>query len=523
MIRIRPFHTVAFLVGALFLRAQPVVPAGGTVNAADYSRRVAPGSYITIFGERLAPRFEHAQVTPLPLELLGTRVEVTDGVAARQLPLWYVSPTQVAGQLYYDLGSPVGVRVVTPQGSSGWDTIVLVPHAPAFYTYNEAGGGRAILLHTDGTLVTRQNPLKPGEWVSLYGNSLGAVEPPSPAGRAAGDGSVGNPLSLVSGAVSVEIEGRPSEVSFAGLAPYYPGLYQVNLFTPYYDVIGDLAIAMRVQNAESIAPVSVPVVPNGFYFLLGGGKFPEGQTRNALPVPGSAVCFLHNMREVWGENGYRAWTHRAEVGPEFVACSGLALTLKQGDAIVYDNNGIEDGSGRFYYDNSGGAVLDREKPGLWEWFSMSNQFHAIFAGYFRLTRTVTVDQIIGYFDSNGSFELPFDPGNVYNKFRMNIWSMGPDGHPAVPSFAGDVFTTDAAPGRFEYSPTGVRRIFRDGANDEIYRMVFLPDEPLTLPAGEYWFGHDTAVPHGAESPLVSGSRAARAVRVRPSGNIRFGR
>ena len=61
--------------------AQPVVPPGSAVNAADYSRRIAPGSYIVIFGQELAPRTEAASALPLPTRLQGTSVEVTDGSA----------------------------------------------------------------------------------------------------------------------------------------------------------------------------------------------------------------------------------------------------------------------------------------------------------------------------------------------------------------------------------------------------------------------------------------------------------
>lgn len=505
--------------------AQPVVPAGAVVNAADYSRVIAPGAYITIFGTELAPKYAPATAVPLPATLEGTSVEVTDGARTELMPLWYVSPEQVAGQLPYDMGPEIQVRVVTGAGASEWDSLSLVARAPALYAVDWQGAGRAVLAHPDGELVTRQNPLKPGQWAVLYANSMGEVDPPVPAGQGANDGSDGSPLNEVTAATYVTIDERESQVAFAGLTPYLAGLYQVNLFSPYNDLIGDLFISLRVGEAESQANISVPAEPNGFYYLLSGGKFPNGQTKNAIPGPGSAVVFRHLTEEVWLDDGFEQWTFNSQLGPQFEATSGLALTLKDGGAIVYDNNGIEDGSCGDYYDNSSGAVPDGEKPGLYEWFSMSNNFDAIFATYFSLSEATTFDGIIGYFDGNGRAELRFDPGNVYNRFRVNIWSNAGGDMPATSSFTGDVLSSDTTAGTFEYSATDVRRVFSDGASDEIFRLVFTLEEPVTLPAGEYWFSHDMAVPAGESSPVILRTRKAvsSAVRVLPPGKTILGR
>jgi hypothetical protein len=186
--------------------------------------------------------------------------------------------------------------------------------------------------------------------------------------------------------------------------------------------------------------------------------------------------------------------------PYHDATSGLALTLMNGDAIVYDNNGIETGAFGTYYDNSDGAVVDTQKPGLWEWYSNVNDDYAMFATCFKLANATTFTKIIGYFDDNGRSELRFNPANLYNTFRMNIWSMGGDGGPANDEVTGDVFTSSNTPGAFAYSKTTAVRIFSDGFRDEVWRMVYTLDQPITLPAGEYWFAHDLMVPKPLENP-----------------------
>jgi len=519
------------VIAGLLAWSQPVIFPLGTVNAADYSRSFAPGAIVTIFGSNLAPGYIPAASVPLPTNLGGTSVRVTSGAVSVLAPLYYVMPTQVAFQLPYDVGTTVTVQVVTPAGTSNADTITISPRAPRLFSVNQEGYGRAVALHQNWEWVSRAKPMKPGEWISLYVNSMGAVTPAIPAGWGAGDGRPGNPYNVVTGRTTVTIDGKAGDVNYAGLVPYISGVYQVNVFTPYYDVIGDLDVQVTVDGASSQPNMTLPAEPNGFYWVIGAGKFPNGQTRTAVPGPNSAIAFLHRSPDIWGADGNGVWTFNSHLGPEFAATSGLALTLRRAGVIVYDNNGIEDGTHGGYYDNSSGAVPDSRKPGLYEWYSMSNRLYAIFAGYFRLTQAVTIDEIIGYFDGNGNPELRFDPANVYNRFRMNIWSNGGSNRPATNSFTGDVFSSDNVPGTFSYSPTNVDRVFSDGARDRIYRLVYRLITPITLPAGEYWFSHDVWTPDtGSAGPLLQLSRlglrvrpASRVVRPVPEGPVILGR
>jgi hypothetical protein len=60
------------------------------------------------------------------------------------------------------------------------------------------------------------------------------------------------------------------------------------------------------------------------------------------------------------------------------------------------------------------------------------------------------------------------------------------------SFDGDVFTSDSTPGSFSWSDTGFDRV-GSSSTQNIYRMTYTLDNPITLQPGEYWFSHDAYI------------------------------
>jgi len=93
-----------------------------SVSAASFTPRAALAAEViaTGFGSGLATTTEAATQTPLPAELAGTRVEVTDSAGTtRAAPLFFVSP----GQISYMIpeGTALGtanVRVRTGAGTT---------------------------------------------------------------------------------------------------------------------------------------------------------------------------------------------------------------------------------------------------------------------------------------------------------------------------------------------------------------------------------------------------------------------
>jgi len=255
---------IAFCVCAVAW-AQPILPPGTAVNAADYSYDTSPGALISIFGEQFATELQVASALPLPTTLAGASVEATNGNQKVLLPLIMVSPGQINAQLPYDLGLGITIRVKTANGEARPYTFRLNRRAPKLFTWNQDGQGPAVVTHAaDNSPVEPNNPVRSGEWITIWANSLGEVNPPIRAGEGANDGSEGRQLNRVTGLVRVLIGGREAEVSYAGLAPFQAGLYQINVRAPQFDQVGDVEIKIIVDDIESQGSLTMPVQPQSF-------------------------------------------------------------------------------------------------------------------------------------------------------------------------------------------------------------------------------------------------------------------
>lgn len=221
----------------------------------------------------------------------------------------------------------------------------------------------------------------------------------------------------------------------------------------------------------------------GFYHVLTTDQGPD--------VPGGNV-----FRFVTDDPDWKTPIDEWQNKPWFRQNRGLAMTLWQQKEIVWKNHGIESKDmGAFFQaaaDTSGGRSLFT--PGLTSFFSMSNNYDMIYAGYFKLDQPVTFDQITGYFACVAGFA----PNHPRVAYRMNIWTAKREGDMLVPaekSFTGDVFTTDNRRGDFEFSETGLVREWTqlpDNA-EKVWRLTYTPKDPFTLPPGEYFFSHDAVI------------------------------
>jgi uncharacterized protein (TIGR03437 family) len=215
---------VAVLANRGPLRAEePVIQS--VLNAASFTTAVAPGTWVTIFGNGLASDIAIGQTTPYPVQLNGVTVTV-GGVAA---PVSYVSPTQVNALIPYEAATVsatqrVTAPVIVTNGSaaSAPFNISLTRSAPAIYTKNSAGTGDAIAFDSNFQPVTNAD----NGPIILYLNGLGPTNPPI---ATAALGASAEPLNRAQDGVSVSLGDVSATVLYAGVAPMYQGIYQINV------------------------------------------------------------------------------------------------------------------------------------------------------------------------------------------------------------------------------------------------------------------------------------------------------
>jgi uncharacterized protein (TIGR03437 family) len=234
----------------------PVFTAAGVVNGASFRPGLVAGSIATVFalGVRDAPGAALAQTIPLPEALEGISVTV-EGRAA---PLYGVAAgggtEQVNFQVPWEAAGRDRVTVaITRNGvASAPVAVPLAGAQPGVFTRN---GADAIVVTIPGnTLVSAAAPAEKGQLVYFYATGLGPVRNAPATGAA----SPRSPLADTVGAVRATLGGVPCEVLFAGLAPDFVGLYQVNIRIPASAPSGNLELVVSAGGADSPA-VRVPV------------------------------------------------------------------------------------------------------------------------------------------------------------------------------------------------------------------------------------------------------------------------
>ncbi|HEV8145535.1 MAG TPA: S8 family serine peptidase [Bryobacteraceae bacterium] len=235
-------QTFTATVGTMQIRFQgrtrtlPSIRANGVVNAASVQAGagIAPGSYITIFGAGMAEGPAIYRTPYLPLSLAGTSVSFDDPSRGVSAPgrLSYSSEGQVNVQVPWELQGSSSVTIKVALGGSITSTVTLpvVAAAPAAFEYTDPSSGQLLAAALDEgfKLVSPSNPVQRGHIIQLYVNGLGATDNQP----ASGETSPAQPLANTRVVPVVTIGGKTASVQFSGLAPFFVGLYQVNVVVP---------------------------------------------------------------------------------------------------------------------------------------------------------------------------------------------------------------------------------------------------------------------------------------------------
>jgi uncharacterized protein (TIGR03437 family) len=206
----------------------------GITDAANYTpitNGFSPGELVTIYG-KFGVSTQIAKELPVSTTLGGVQVLV-NGQAA---PVYLVSENQISVFIPYEVAgeSFATFQVVASGSKSNLVTVYVANTTVGIYTLSQNGIGEGAILHSDFSGVTETSPAQPGETVQLFMTGLGPVSPQVADGAAASSSPLS--VSLEANDVVVLLAGSDSleqaEVSYAGLAPGFASLYQVNFTIP---------------------------------------------------------------------------------------------------------------------------------------------------------------------------------------------------------------------------------------------------------------------------------------------------
>ncbi len=218
------------IIDSFSLAPSPVVAAGSVLSIGDFTPALASGSLACIFGQNLALRPQSDQSFPLPSQLGGVTV-TANGLP---VPLLYVSPTQLNVQIPYEVSGQVTLGIETPNGSAS-TTVSVMPVAPSI-----------VVVTTGNKLCDAANPVQPTGYVTVYATGLGTASSAVATGGSAPMGP--DPMTST---VQVWLDNTALQPTYAGLAPGFAGLSQINFMIPAGWANGEYQLRVAANQAAS--------------------------------------------------------------------------------------------------------------------------------------------------------------------------------------------------------------------------------------------------------------------------------
>jgi uncharacterized protein (TIGR03437 family) len=227
---------------------RPVVSQNGVVSIANLQPSLAPGNLAAINGKNLASSGTSGSGS-LPTVLGGSCVTLNNV----PLPLIATSDGQVNVQIPVELAAgtyPLVVRSIDRQAASLTSSVKLAKVAPAVFVDNN---GQASIYHSDGSLVTKDNPTTRDQKLSIYATGLGVTK--------GGKVTSGNPAPSSPLAVTDKVQvyfGNPSLkqseviVRWSGLVPGMVGVNRIDVTVPGFHTEGDaLPVTIKIDGVSS--------------------------------------------------------------------------------------------------------------------------------------------------------------------------------------------------------------------------------------------------------------------------------
>jgi len=187
----------------------------------------------------------------LPTLLARTCLEI-DG---QRSPLLFLRDDQVNFQVRSSVTGQMQVKIIRNCGEyyelpGNTISVPVAAVSPDMFAYDVAEDGSKSVAAINATTGKRVGPTalgpefepaRPGDIVQLYVTGLGLTNPPFAAGQLPpGDASGARPAPPV----TVIIDGLQAVVQYAGTAPGFAGLYQINAVIPFTPNLGEVPITI---------------------------------------------------------------------------------------------------------------------------------------------------------------------------------------------------------------------------------------------------------------------------------------
>ena len=238
----------------------PILPAEGIVSAASFGHvPIAPGALISLFGLNLSEAVFTVKDLPLPTTESGTTITI----AGVPMPLLYTSEGQVNAQVPYGININTTHQVLLRRGdtfatpapidvAAAQPAVFLAPQAQA----PQQGHIYRFVSEADQPLAAPGNPAAAKDFLIIYCSGLGETSPAAVAGEAAAGQE---PLARTADPVVVTVGGVEAKVDFAGLTPFFSGLYQVNIQVRSGVTPGDQVPVVLTVGGQASPPVTIAI------------------------------------------------------------------------------------------------------------------------------------------------------------------------------------------------------------------------------------------------------------------------
>lgn len=250
----------------------PGVTAQSFTNYSTGAPGISPGGIVLLTASGIARNVTGLAVATLnpvtgrlPLSLRGLIVEFRSGGKSYYAPIFWIGrdgQQEVALiQVPYEIaGGTVDAIVRVDDSATTVTGIPVAPLSPGIIEDTIDGRRAAIIVRSDGLLVTKATPARRGETVTLYAIGLGQTTPTAETNRP------GQSSQKLNAPVVVGIDNAGVEVVGANLADNLFGIYEVHFKIPEDANPGDRVLALKAvgpDNRDYWAQSTGSIIPIG--------------------------------------------------------------------------------------------------------------------------------------------------------------------------------------------------------------------------------------------------------------------